>query len=399
MGGVSDGEPPTNQPPTNQPPTNPQTNPIGPRKASQEVIHGPVPASTRRASQVAHTHSTATNHPASASYQAPSIPALAGPTPMATALLTTAVVATPLVVQHLVSQNAVRAAARLAASLHLEAAAAQLDAQQTSDFSVPPSSIRLVDDEPSATDFIGFVARTVSASSTTSIAIDAEWRPDTPSTVHRPSLLQLAALPRAAGSDDGASSTPTIWLLDLEAAAVLTASLLAALAELLSSERSRLLGFGLQTDLDKLQMLFSGPSAIDAAEGIRRPPMAIDAAEGIRRPPMAIHGDLDDELCGVASAGAESAAAPTGLAQQLVATRVVDLRETCNGSSAVGGGGYGGGGGGLSSQLSRWTGRALDKTCQCSDWRRRPLSAAQKQYAVWPNGGWMATRRATLMAI
>ena len=305
---------------------------------------------------------------------------------MATALLTTAVVATPLVVQHLVSQNAVRAAARLAASLHLEAAAAQLDAQQTSDFSVPPSSIRLVDDEPSATDFIGFVARTVSASSTTSIAIDAEWRPDTPSTVHRPSLLQLAALPRAAGSDDGASSTPTIWLLDLEAAAVLTASLLAALAELLSSERSRLLGFGLQTDLDKLQMLFSGPSAIDAAEGIRRPPMAI-------------HGDLDDELCGVASAGAESAAAPTGLAQQLVATRVVDLRETCNGSSAVGGGGYGGGGGGLSSQLSRWTGRALDKTCQCSDWRRRPLSAAQKQYAVWPNGGWMATRRATLMAI
>jgi len=46
-------------------------------------------------------------------------------------------------------------------------------------------------------------------------------------------------------------------------------------------------------------------------------------------------------------------------------TRIVDLREACDD------------GGGLSSALKRWTGVALDKTEQCSQWQRRPLSPRQ----------------------
>lgn len=110
------------------------------------------------------------------------------------------------------------------------------------------------------------------------------------------------------------------WLLDLESAACCSAAPLNAVSALLASRR--VLGFGLHGDLDRLQLVY--PAS---------------------HPP-------------------------------LVASRVCDLRSACLAAAQPSAKG------GLAVQLKAWTGHSLDKAMQCSDWRRRPLTAAQIAYAA-----------------
>ena len=213
----------------------------------------------------------------------------------------------PVLLEHLVSQGAPRAAARLRG-------AEALASTSPSILTVAPSAITLVEDGEGAVRFIEAV-RGLPAGST--IAIDAEWRPDHRGERqlgrHKPSILQLAT----AGE---------VWLVDLDCSDVLDrasaagpSKLLSAISDVLASETVRVLGFSIQHDLDKLQLLYSPEHGFSSG-------------------------------------------------YRLTARRVVDLR----GESACG----------LSSLLARYAGRKLDKSCQTSDWQRRPLSAQQVQYAA-----------------
>ena len=219
----------------------------------------------------------------------------------------------PPLVEHLFSQSAPRAAAR-----HLNAWRGGNDyrdkvvaepAAVEDEYQVSPDSILLVDSTASAASFTT-VLHTLLHGPPTTLGIDLEWKPDTPHSMHRPSLLQLA-------------TATTVWLLDLEAPACCTRILLDAIVALLCSSKHRILGFGLQGDLDRLQMLY-------------------------------VHQQ----------------------ASPLTACRVVDLREACVGAATLPSEA------GLAAQLRAWTGKTLNKTMQCSDWAARPLSAAQIAYAA-----------------
>lgn len=136
------------------------------------------------------------------------------------------------------------------------------------------------------------------------VAFDAEWLPDVPSVSdkhpnNKPSLLQLAT-PR------------DVWLVDLEQPLDTLTGLLRCIALLLASEDHRILGFGVLTDLNKLQLLF------------------------------------DDRL---------------------LAKRVVDLRDACLVAETQEGGPEAQQRRSLASVLARWAGVTLDKTEQCSDWQ------------------------------
>jgi hypothetical protein len=235
--------------------------------------------------------------------------------------------ATSSLPEHLAAQNAPRAAARIAAAFGAPAVTAPVPraaAKTLPLFTVPDEAIRLVDSSSSAEAFIEAIDTLTSPT----ISLDLEWRPDTnrtpqrpggghtpqrPGGGHTPSLLQLA-------------TADTVWLVDLEARTLLERvgmdppPLLQALSRVLSSDRVRVLGFGLQTDLDKLRLLYTP------------------------------HRGYEDGYT-------------------LVARRVVDLREAA------------GRDGGLSASLARHARCTLDKTCQCSDWRHRPLSTSQVRAA------------------
>lgn len=121
------------------------------------------------------------------------------------------------------------------------------------------------------------------------------------------------------------------WLLDLQALSASTAGMREAVAVLdsaigaaLSSPEIRIVGFGLQHDFSKLALLSEWRSLSSAS-------------------------------------------------------RVVDLLDACEASATKGQPHVSLG---LSAQLRRWTGKSLDKSMQCSDWARRPLSAAQVRYAA-----------------
>ena len=212
------------------------------------------------------------------------------------------VMASQPLLDHLISQGATRAAARLgAASISVLPEESAAEATKLFTTAAP---ITLVDNQASAAQFVDAMNNLPSEST---IALDAEWRPDLKGySRHRPSLLQLAVL-------------DAVWLLDFESAAVLDATVLLAVASVLASSSIRLLGFSLQTDLDKLQLLFTPE-----------------------------RGFADDF--------------------KLEARRVVDLRTEAEM--------------GLSTVLSRWTGLSLDKAMQCSDWSIRPLSSEQITYAA-----------------
>ena len=266
------------------------------------------------------------------------------------ALLTAAVASSPTssLVQHLLDQQAARAAARLASTLGLEAATLECKRPLSSQFSVPATAVRLVADEASAIEFADFVRRTVGLQST--VAIDVEWRPDAPSSPkHRPSLVQLAA-----AAPPASASEPWVWLIDLEQRdVVVTSHALEGLRALLASDRTRILGFGLQTDVDRLQMLFdSGAPASAAAAAATTATTATTATE----------------------------VAPSKTPAPLLVRRAVDLRDACNASAAASAMPFKSAS--LASQLLKWTGWSLDKTSQCSDWQRRPLTTTQLAYAA-----------------
>lgn len=271
------------------------------------------------------------------------------------ALLTAAVASSPTssLVQHLLDQQAARAAARLASTLGLGAATLECKRPLSSQFSVPATAVRLVADEASAIEFAEFVRRTVGLQST--VAIDVEWRPDAPSSPkHRPSLVQLAA-----AAPPATASEPWVWLIDLEQRDVVaTSHALEGLRALLASDRTRVLGFGLQTDVDRLQMLFdSGAPAASAAAAATTATTATTATEVV----------------------------PTETPAPLLVRRAVDLREACNASAAAAAlpsKSASLASGSLASQVLKWTGWSLDKTSQCSDWQRRPLTTTQLAYAA-----------------
>ena len=173
---------------------------------------------------------------------------------------------------------------------------------------MPPECVTLVNTAAAAARFSGVLHELLHAPATV-VGIDLEWRPDTLHAVHRPSLLQLAI-------------STHVWLVDLDAAASCTPALLDAVAAVLASSEHRILGFGLQVDLDRLQSV-------------------------CRR------GD-----------------AP------LIARSVVDLRDACLCGTPLSSEA------GLAAQLRAWTGKSLDKAMQCSDWAARPLSATQIAYAA-----------------
>ena len=235
------------------------------------------------------------------------------------AVLITAAMATPHpLISHLEMQRAPRAAARVASAFQENIA----DAGKTTGhpcesvplFTVDASKIVLVHDEDSCLAFIAAMDGLISNNETT-VGLDVEWRPEHYEKQTRPSLLQLAT---AEGT----------WLVDLDAVAVMSSAALRRVADILSAPNVRILGFGLQQDIDKLQTLF-------------------DAESGY----------------------------PSDF--RLTATHVIDLKSTTTiqGPSASGSEG-------LARQLARWCGMTLDKTMQCSDWARRPLSDAQVQYAA-----------------
>ena len=109
--------------------------------------------------------------------------------------------------EHLVAQGAPRAAARLAT---VPLPAALHDLEEETQFTVPESSIMLVDDDVSARRFVAAMGALPSGST---IALDAEWRPDARGSQrkHRPSLVQLA-------------TADAVWLLDVESPAVLASA-------------------------------------------------------------------------------------------------------------------------------------------------------------------------------
>ena len=125
------------------------------------------------------------------------------------------------------------------------------------------------------------------------------------------------------------------------------------LHDALQAPEVQVLGFGLQADVDKLALL--------ARE--------IGAARET----------------GAVGALAEEEVVSGGQPLFSIVRRAIDLRDAATAAEALtaGGGGSGSGGGGkgagggLATRLARWAGVSLDKACQCSDWARRPLTAAQ----------------------
>ena len=173
-------------------------------------------------------------------------------------ILAAAAMTSPLVA-HLEAQGAFKAAARIdlffSPRAAVEARSEPLQ-QPTALFSLTDTPVSLVDNVSALGEFVHAMRCLLQQASEValdnaalppSLALDAEWRPDLGRrrAPHRPSLLQLA--------------TPSaVWLIDFEAAPVAGApELLALIAELLASRAVRILGFGIQQDLDKLQMLFT----------------------------------------------------------------------------------------------------------------------------------------------
>lgn len=265
-------------------------------------------------------------------------------------------------VEHLLAQDAPFAAARLLRSIPAAAGASpgndakrleelrlridealreadeDLSGKDEELYAIPPEAIHLVSDGPTALEFSRLLQSAAELGEP--VGVDAEWRPDGSSTgadsgggAHPPALLQVACWKRQAAS--ASPQTPEVWLIDLillskpgvpeSAINVLRSSL----RSLLSSAAVPVLGFGFQHDLEKLALL---PSWEDCFAEARN---------------------------------------------------VIDLRDACC-KASISSQGTGGGGVSFSlvSQLRRWTGRSLDKSMQCSDWARRPLSPAQVNYAA-----------------
>ena len=205
--------------------------------------------------------------------------------------------------QHLMAQGAVRAALRLNPELRSSSSISALADDARNVFSVPESLISVVADAESSVAFCDAMRRAIDGKA--SLALDVEWRPDFGQTNNAPTLIQIA---EAGGS---------VWLLDLQSPLV-GPELLLSVDAVLESDSVLILGYGLQTDLNKLRLL---------------PP-----ASGARCFECVRHA--------------------------------IDLRAGCEGDL------------GLSKCLERLCGLQLDKAAQCSDWQQRPLKPAQLAYAA-----------------
>jgi len=176
-------------------------------------------------------------------------------------------------VSHLLAQNAPLAASRIAAPTSTEGAGALLgaDAGVTTatrvaagatppapgaTSSVPRFSVRL-EDVNIANDEASALALAEQLRGAATIGLDAEWRPDTEAGCnHAASLVQLAL-----AAPDGKPILP-YWLVDLEELKSPlsgeggggTTALDAALAHAFASPDVTLLGYGFQTDLDKIAL-------------------------------------------------------------------------------------------------------------------------------------------------
>ena len=272
---------------------------------------------------------------------------------------------TAALVEHLLAQGAARAASRLAAVELTEDASSRTAAP----FVVPPERIRAVESAASASEFAA-MSQELIASGNGALALDAEWRPDVGLSRPLPSLVQVATAAAADGEELPAEAC-AVWLVDIERLRADPAALRLALEALdaaLTSDDVRVLGFGLQSDLDKLAML-------GAAVNSSWWSSSEDGTTG--------HGTN-----GVDGSSQSSSATVTigtnGAAPFLSsASRVLDLREVAaaaEASSVASGGGRGGAG--LAARLARWAGHTLDKSCQRSDWALRPLTGAQLAYAA-----------------
>ncbi|CAK0793315.1 unnamed protein product, partial [Prorocentrum cordatum] len=189
--------------------------------------------------------------------------------------------------------------------------------------------IRVVADAAAASDFaesMRQVAARAGGAAAAAVALDAEWRPDGAGAAQSaPALLQVACQ----------EGPVQVWLLDLkwlccretaeECRAALRSEVDAALGGVLRSDGVRVLGFAFQGDLDRLASL-------------------------------------------------------PGMDCFLQVRRAVDLADAC--AAAEGSGEASRLGAGLAARLRSWTGYALDKSEQCSDWERRPLCASQVAYAA-----------------
>ena len=250
-------------------------------------------------------------------------------------------------VEHLLVQNAPLAAARLAALLDAPQTAENAGgepAAREQPSSLPRFTVHLAD-VAIARDDASAAALAEQLRGAAILSLDAEWQPDAAGGCSHPaSLVQLAL-----ASEDGTPIKP-YWIIDLEvlgppnpsrpqngdqttsqAAGAGHVSGAAALDDALAiafaSCDMTVLGYGFQTDLDKIA-LRSGWRFTNRV------------------------------------------------------TRLIDLRDACAAAGARGGCGGERVSSGLSADLARWIGQQLDKTEQISEWHIRPLRAAQIRYAA-----------------
>ena len=186
-------------------------------------------------------------------------------------------------------------------------------------YSVERDAVHLCDDAASVARF-GDAMGAALADEDSRVGIDAEWPPDFGHGVDNPpALLQIA------------TATRGVWLIDLQrlihenrafervSVDVISALDIALASVLHGDARSLTLGFGFATDLDKLRR---------------------GCGDMLPRAFMHVRG-------------------------------LIDLRRPVAGC-----------GRGLARELMRYTGLAVDKRMQCSDWAKRPMSAAMVRYAA-----------------
>ena len=118
-----------------------------------------------------------------------------------------------------------------------------------------------------------------------------------------------------------------------------------------------MLGFGLQSDVDKLALLGAATRGDNQLALLGAALTRVDAAAAANTPAPApaVHTSAATDTGGAAATAVTTTDSPPLLSR---ATRVLDLREVAVASETGGNGGNGGAG--LAAQLTRWAGYTLD---------------------------------------
>ena len=188
---------------------------------------------------------------------------------------TSGTVLAPLV-QHLLAQSAPRAAARLSSTLGCDVLRHQSGGETCPlPYTVPRDIITLVDSAQGAHAFT-MALQALLVGPPITLALDLEWQPDSSqASPNRPSLLQLATQTK-------------VWLLDLE---VPTRGQMKSLIQSrhYSLERHRVLGFGLQSDLCRLQSMYHrdlvANAVVDLRDAAAGSPMTLGSDASLRAAP------------------------------------------------------------------------------------------------------------------